>query len=201
MKKLLIIILLLLLCSCGIMKNKLKEKQESESSVKTEMEASSQQTNEEMENNSFLDSVAQKTHFNAAKSLFSNSQNFNLTNNGKCGDPGVIRFVQITDAKGNTTSIPVTDNTDLNFVNESKYEAEILDLKTEISSLIKENDSIKKSNELLHTSNINQSTELSNKSLDLDLQTKSSPLSAFIWVAILSVIVWELLKHYLKKLI
>lgn len=201
MKKLLIICLLMMLYSCSIMKSKSKQKQFTENSVQTVIEAETVTKNQEMENSSFSDSTIHKTSFTGAKSLLSNSQNFNLTNNGKCGDPGSVRFVHVTDSKGNHTSIPVNDNTDLKFSNESKSENEISDLKIENSSLIKQNDSLKNTTETLQSQNINQSAELISKSLELDLKTKSSPLSAFIWMGIISVIAWELLKFYFKKLI
>lgn len=200
MKKLSIICLLMMLYSCSITKNKNKQKQQSESVSKTEIQTKSEVKNQEMEYSSFLDSTTQKTQFNGAKSLFTTGQNFNLTNNGKCADPGAVRFVQMTDSQGNQTSIPVNDNTDLNFGSVTKLETEISDLKIENSSLIKSNDSIKKNNESLQTANINQSKELISKSLELDLKTKSSPLSAFIWFGVLLLIAWELLKFYFKKL-
>lgn len=199
MKKLLIICVLMMLYSCSIMKNKNKQKQFTESNIQTTIRTESATKNGEMENSSFSDSINQKTSFSVVKSLFSNSQKFNLSNNGKCGDPGTVRFVQVTDSKGNQTSIPVNDNTDLNFGNESKSENEILDLKIENSSLIKQNDSLRKNNESLQETNINQSSELITKSLELDLKTKSSPLSVFIWVGFLSIVGWELLKFYYRK--
>lgn len=200
MKKLLIILLLMMLYSCSIMKNKNKQKQLTESNLQTTTQTDLSTKNQEMENSSFSDSTVHRSQYDGAKSLFANSQNFNLTNNGKCGDPGVVRFVQVTDSHGNQTSIPVNDNTDLQFGSESKLETENSNLKIENSSLVKENDSIKKDNETLQSTNINQSAELISKSLELDLKTKSSPLSAFIWFGVLLLIAWELLKFYFKKL-
>ncbi|QDP85181.1 hypothetical protein FNJ88_06240 [Chryseobacterium sp. SNU WT5] len=201
MKKLLIILLLMMLYSCSIIKNKNKQKQLTELNSQTTTQTELSNKNQEVENSSFSDSTVHKSQYNGAKSLFANSQNFNLTNNGKCSDPGAVRFVQVTDSHGNQTSIPVNDNTDLQFGSQSKLETENSTLKIENSSLIKENDSIKKDNETLQSTNINQSAELISKYLELDLKTKSSPLSAFIWMGVLSVIAWELLKFYFKKLI
>ncbi|WP_159969847.1 hypothetical protein [Halpernia humi] len=40
--------------------------------------------------------------------------------------------------------------------------------------------------------------ELATKNTQLDLKTKSSPLSAFIWFGIILIAVWELGKYFIK---
>lgn len=198
MKKLLLFFLLTAILSCSIFKNKAKQKQDFKTADKVDLTLKSTEKDKGVEINSKSDSTALKTHRTANKSLFTNSQNFNLQNNGKCADPGTTRFVKLMDVTGNTTEIPVNDNTDLKYGNETKLENDISDLKIEIIDLKKQKDSIAKNYENSENTNIQLSKKLESKNLQLDLQTKSSPLSAFIWVGILSIAAWELVKYYIK---
>lgn len=199
MKKTLLIFTIFLVSSCSIMKNKSKEKLMSSSVENTSITASTDLKIREREDIATKDSLVTKQDFKIEKSTIATSQKINLINNGRCADPGILRFVQITDLQGNKTEIPVNDNTDLQFGNDSKFDTEISDLKIENSALLRQNKSYEKDTDSLQSLNTNLNKELITKSMQLDLKTKSSPLSAFIWVVLLSIAAWEILKFYLKK--
>lgn len=199
MKKILLFLLLPLVGGCGVSKNKQKEKQltEIEENLKVTNQGSVKENSDSRKNVS--DSTASQSKYNIDRSLASALQNFSLKNNGKCGDPGITRFVQFSDALGNKTAIPVNDNTDLDFHNETDLKKEIEILKTEKLTVKKENEKLVKSNESLSNQVNELSTKLKAKSTKSDTKTEKNSFSSFALIAVLAIVVWEILKKLIKK--
>ncbi|MEG0760087.1 MAG: hypothetical protein RR411_01275 [Chryseobacterium sp.] len=198
MKKL-IIFLLLFLFSCGITKekSKLKQSETSELQLKLfEQSNSSGTVNSAATKNQLTES---STHNNFESSKLLTNQNFILKSNGKCAEPGTVRNVQFTDKAGNTTTIPVNDNTELNFGNTSEESKEIQTLKEDKRILLDEKNDLQlkydNSSKLLFESK----EKLKKQSTELYLKQKKSTIWQFLLCAVLAVVLWELLRKINQK--
>ncbi len=201
MKTLISVFTLLIVASCGISKEKSKQKELLEQTTTLDFHTEMTRKENELKNISGTDSSSNKIGLNSLKSFLETSQNFTLKNNGKCSESGEIRFVNITDFHGNKTSIPVNDNTELNFGNETKLRYEISELKQEIVNLKSENNLLQKNSEELEALKKHQTFNSKSQTTNVDVKTKKSSFSNIILIVVLSIVGWELLKFYLKKLI
>ena len=130
-----IIILCLFLISCGARhKTKSVEKEALKTEEKYLKETQSTSAEKEKEAHKILDSGKNISEHNSFMDQYSFLQNFTLKNTGKCLNPSV-HFVTVTDSKGNTTQIPIDNNTELSFNNENKSNKEFSSLKQENTEL------------------------------------------------------------------
>lgn len=199
MKNLIILLSVLLIGSCTVSKQKKKDK--NDTSITNEVQSNEKSSVKEnsVQQNNRSDSTASNANYNIDRSKTATLQNFSLKNNGKCADPGSTRYVQFTDVLGNKTSIPVNDNTDLNFGSESEIKKEVESLKTENVNLKKEIETLKKDKQAL---TIKQATQISNirvKASKTDVQTEKHSFWSFILVGVLFIVVWETIKGIIKK--
>ncbi|WP_312078334.1 hypothetical protein [Chryseobacterium sp.] len=195
----LIIFFLLLLFSCGITKekSKLKQSEASEINAKVSEQNNSSGTVNAASTKSNLTDISLQNNFE--RSRLQNNQNFTLKSNGKCAEPGTVRNVQFTDKAGNTTTIPVNDNTELNFGNQSEESKEIETLKADKRILQDEKNDLQlkydKNSKLLSETQ----EKLNKKSTDTDVKTKKNSIWQFLLCAVLAVFCWELLKKLKQK--
>lgn len=192
------LLLLLFIGSCTVSKHKTKDK--NDTSITNEVQSNEKSSVKEnsVQQNNRSDSTASNANYNIDRSKTATLQNFSLKNNGKCADPGSTRFVQFTDVLGNKTSIPVNDNTDLNFGSESEIKKEVESLKTENVNLKKEIETLKKDKESLTVKEVDQKSNIRVKASKVDTETENRSLWAFVLVGILSIIVWEFIKKLIK---
>ncbi|MGD1319146.1 hypothetical protein [Chryseobacterium sp. 2R14A] len=200
MQKLILFFMLLIFVSgCVTRKHKIKDKQEFYQEVENK---TTWQKNE----NTFVekkgmkkDSLYTNNKYNLERNHLFTSQSFQLKNNGKCGDPGVLRNIEFTDALGNRTSIPVNDNTELHFGNESFLKKEVESLKTEIFNLKKENEILKSYKVDLSTKKTAQKSTITERKGNTEVKTEKHSFWSFILVGLLSIILWETIKGIIKK--
>lgn len=200
MKKLTYFIILLFFVSgCVTSKHKIKDKQESNSLLETKNSLNSDEKIDVESNQIRKDSISIKSKYNIEKNELFAAQNFQLKNNGKCGDPGTLRNVEFTDALGNKTSIPVNDNTELNFQNQSELKKEVESLKVENKQLIKTITETQSKYEKVLNQNQELKQKTNTKSSNANTKTESSSIWQFILCGVLSIIVWGLIKKLIKK--
>lgn len=194
-----LLILFLIVISCTV--NKHKEKEKSVISEKTESNTAENQKVVETSNldKAKTDSTILESHFNIDRSKAATLQNFQLKSNGKCTDPGIIRYVQFTDVLGNKTSIPVNDNTDLNFESESELQKENENLKAQLSKVTKENETLKREKESVTAKKAAIKSDIKVNNRKTDVKTEKQSFWAFIIVGLISILLWELLKQAIKK--
>ena len=200
MKKLLLLFLLLLIVGgCGVTKHKQKEKAQME----LEEDLKTTEKTDVKENTSSQKSISDSTNsisnYAVDRSKASTLQNFSLKNNGRCQDPGTIRYINFTDALGNKTSIPVNDNTDLAFNSETEFKKVIETLKVEITNLKKENETLKKENKTRTAKDVSQKSKIKAKTSKTNTETEKHSFWAFILVGVLSVVLWETIKKLIFK--
>lgn len=201
MKKLITILIILLISACTSSRQKSKEKQESFTETDFTKETKTSVTELENSKQNSKDSASAKTNYTIVRDNLLASQNFQLKNNGKCADPGTIRNVEFTDAFGNRTTIPVNDNTELNFINETDLKNEIESLKLENNHLFETSLSTQRKYEDLENEYEVFKQNLKSKSVKTDTKTKRNTVWQFVLVAVLAVIVWETTKKLIKRYI
>ncbi|WP_144282638.1 hypothetical protein [Chryseobacterium echinoideorum] len=201
MKKLITILIILLISACTSSRQKSKEKQESFTETDFTKETKTSVTELENSKQNSKDSVSAKTNYTIVRDNLLASQNFQLKNNGKCADPGTIRNVEFTDAFGNRTTIPVNDNTELNFINETDLKNEIESLKLENNHLFETSLSTQRKYEDLENEYEVFKQNLKSKSVKTDTKTEKNTVWQFALVAVLAVIVWETSKKLIKRYI
>lgn len=199
MRNLLLLFLLLFIAGCTVNKHKNKEK--NDTSIHNEVQSNEKSSVKEnsVQNKKISDSTTSNAKYNIDRSKTAVLQNFSLKNNGKCADPGSTRYVQFTDVLGNKTSIPVNDNTDLDFRSESEMKKEIESLKTELFNLKKENETLKKDKKSLTSKKAAQKSDIRTKNSKTDIKTEKHSFWNFILVGVLFIIVWETIKGIIKK--
>ena len=185
--------------SCTVNKNKTKDKNDTSITNEVQSSETSSIKDNSIRQNNRSDSTASNANYNIDRSKIATLQNFSLKNNGKCTDPGPTRYVHFTDVLGNKTSIPVNDNTDLNFGNKSQIKKEVESLKTENFNLKKENETLKKDKEAFTTKEEAQKSNIRVKASRTDVETEKYPFWSFIVVGVLSIVVWEIIKRKLIK--
>ena len=190
-----------MLLSCGVTKDKTKTKSQFESDQQSTLDFKSNINTTIDSVGSKKDSTVVKTSSSNVKADISVLQNFTLKNSGKCENGGQTRFVSFTDATGNKTSIPVNDNTELNFDNSTDFKKQIETLTVENTSLKKENSSLK--TKLESASETKASSEKKESSSDdsTNVKTEKSSFSSYAFFVLLGIVVYELLKQFIKKLI
>jgi len=200
MKKLIIFILLLLF-SCGVTKEKSKQKNSTEAEISSKSELQNN-NNGSVNLNSTKNTLTESSVQNDfEKNKLLSNQNFVLKSNGKCAEPGAIRNVQFTDKAGNTTTIPVNDNTELSFGNQSEESKELASLKEDKRVLTNEK------NDLQHrydnsTKLLAEAQEKVKKQFsDINSKTKKNTFWQFVLCAVLAVVVWEGGKKLIKTYI
>ncbi|PWN62322.1 hypothetical protein [Chryseobacterium oncorhynchi] len=199
MKKLLLLfVLLILVGGCGVTKHKQKGKTQTEleEGLKT-IEKTDVKENITSQKR-VSDSINSISNYAVDRSKAATLQNFSLKNNGRCTDPGTIRYLNFTDALGNKTSIPVNDNTDLNFNSETEFKKEIETLKIEITNLKKENETLKKENKTLTAKEVDKKSKINTKTSNTKTETEKRSFWAFILVGVLSIVVWEIIRRKFK---
>lgn len=201
MKKLITILIIFLISACTSSRQKSKEKQETVSETDFTKERQASVNASENVKESKKDSVSTKTSYNIVRDNLFASQNFQLKNNGKCADPGTIRNIEFTDAFGNRTTIPVNDNTELNFINETDLKNEIESLKLENNQLFETSLSIQTKYEALQNEYEVFRHNLKSKSVKTDTKTKKNTIWQFVLVAVLAVLIWETSKKLIKRYI
>lgn len=200
MKKSIIIILLMLL-SCGVTKDKIKTKSETK-----ETQVMAVNTNKSVKKNldstkNLKDSTVENRSWSTVKADLSVLQNFTLRNSGKCDNAGETRFVSFTDAAGNKTNIPVNNNTELNFGTSTDFKKQIETLKIELSVVKAENTALRAKIESNAVINQKSSRNQSASNASTNVKTKKSSLPSFAFVGLLSIVVYELIRQLIKKLI
>lgn len=202
-KKILLFLILLGIASCGTRlktKNTTAQKQNVQTEKTHQSESQKEENNfEKAEVSNAENSIVQ---IDFGKNRQSILQNFTLKNNGKCIENSVVRFVSITDNKGNKTEIPVNDNTELNFSHQDDIQAENKVLKAENERLKKEKSETETTVTTLQKELYieRQKQEKTQKSSDLKVKSHRSTFWLFILIAVVAVIAWELIKINLKKL-
>lgn len=200
MKKLLFLLLLILLIgSCTVSKHKTKEKNDTSITNEIQNSETSSIKDKSIRQNNRSDSTASNANYNIDRSKTATLQNFSLKNNGKCTDPGSTRYVHFIDVLGNKTSIPVNDNTDLNFVSESEMKKEVESVKTENVNLKKEIETLKKDKQALTVKQAAQKSNIRVKASKTDVETEKYSFWSFILVGVLFIVVWETIKGIIKK--
>lgn len=140
-----------------------------------------------------------KTEMETEVTALQSIQNLSLKNSGKCQDAGVVRFLSFTDKNGSKLEVPVDNNTELNFGNETNFK--------------QENQILKSKNESLKSENINLSTrfkEVLNQNKTLTEKAKSSKKSnhvkadrtswtTWLWFGISLILFLEFGKFIIKK--
>ena len=189
----------LLFVSCTVFKHKEKSKEKTEIVKMENTSISSEVKSEVKADVSVTDSTVQQTAFSISKTFGSIAQNFTLKNNGKCADGGEIRFLRITDAQGNQTEIPVNNNTDLSFNSESEITRENALLKSEISNLKTENTYLKQQIDAKSDQSNQQSESIKTTDVKIETDKKQNSLISYFWCVIISVILWESGKFFIKK--
>lgn len=199
MKKLITILIIFLISACTSSRQKSKEKQQTVSETNLTKEKKASVNASENVKESKKDSVSTKASYNIVRDNLFVSQNFQLKNNGKCADPGTIRNIEFTDAFGNRTTIPVNDNTELNFINETDLKNEIESLKLENNQLFETSLSIQTKYEALQNEYEIFRQDLKSKSIKTDTETKKNTIWQFALIAVLAVLIWETSKKLIKR--
>lgn len=191
-------LLILLLLSCGTReKTKITDKAEAKIETTDKAKVESDEETEIKAKIEVKDKA--KTQIETEVTALQSIQNLSLKNSGKCIDGGVMRFLSFTDKNGSKLEVPVDNNTELNFGNESSFKQENQSLKTE--------------NETLKIENINLLTrfkEVLNQNKTLAEQTKSLQKSnhvqsdktswtTWIWFGISLILFWEVGKFIIKR--
>lgn len=204
MKKLILFFLILLgLASCG---TRHKTKITDQNTRKIEAEKQHQVGVENLQNSSEKKEVFTSDNATSQFVLQQNTesllQSFTLKSNGNCIENSAVRFVSITDAKGNKTDIPVNDNTELTFSHQNDIKTENLALQTENNRLKKELSEKETSNKTLKNElhSERQKVKQIQRKLDLEVQYNKPSFWLFILVGVIAIIAWELIKINLKKL-
>lgn len=194
-----LIFLLIFLFSCGITKekSKLKQSEASELQSKVSEQNNSSGTVNSVATKKQLTESSTQNNFESSKLL--TNQNFILKSNGKCAEPGTVRNVQFTDKAGNTTTIPVNDNTELNFGNTSEESKEIQSLKEDKRILLDEKKDLQLKYDTSSKTLSEAKEKIKKQSTELDLKTKKSSIWQFFLCAVLAVVVWELLRKLKQK--
>ena len=200
MKKLIFIIFLMLL-SCGVTKDKTKTKSSFETNQQSALDFKSNINRTIDSIGSKKDSTAGKTSSSNAKANLSVLQNFTLKNSGKCENGGETRFVNFTDAVGNKTSIPVNDNTELNFDSSIDLQKQIETLTVENTSLKRKNSTLKSKLESESETKVRDEKSESGSDASTDVKTEKNSFSSYAFFVLLGIVVYELLKQFIKKLI
>lgn len=204
MKNIILFILILLgLASCGT-RQKTKNTAVQEQKITTEKTYQGEMQN--LENSLEKAEISNAENFITQLEFQKNTQhllqNFTLKNNGKCLENSTIRFVSITDNKGNKTEIPVNDNTELTFSHQNDIKIENLALQAENNRLKKELSEKETSNKTLKNElySERQKVKQIQRKLDLEVQSNKPSFWLFILVGVIAIIVWEIIKRNLKKL-
>ena len=200
MKKLIFIIFLMLL-SCGVTKDKTKTKSEFKSAQQSTLDFKSNINTTIDSAGSKKDSTAVKNSTSNVKADVSVLQNFTLKNSGKCENGGETRFVNFTDALGNKTSIPVNDNTELNFDSSTDLKKQLETLTVENTSLKTENSTLKSKLESESETKVRDEKSESGSDASTDVKTEKNSFSSYAFFVLLGIVVYELLKQFIKKLI
>lgn len=202
MKKLTYFIILLFFVSgCVTNKHKMKEKQESNSLLETKNSLKSDEKLDVESNQIRKDSISIKSKYSIEKNELFAAQNFQLKNNGKCGDPGTLRNVEFTDVLGNKTSIPVNDNTELNFQNQSELKKEVESLKVENKQLTETITETQSKYEKAQSENNDLKQKLNTKTSNVNTKAESNSIWQFILCIVLSIVIWEGSKKLIKTYI
>lgn len=199
MKKLLLIFLLLFSVGCTVSKTKSKTKDKLEISEQTKISENTTVKSSTDVKNAVSDSSGSKSNYNIDRNHSSALQNFSLKNNGKCSDPGPTRYVQFTDALGNRSTIPVNDNTDLNFENITELKKEVESLQQENANLVKSNKTFKNQVDVSEKKISDQNKLIKSLSMKSDIHKDKNPFSLYALIIVCTVVVWELLKKLIKK--
>lgn len=200
MKKL-ITIFLFLIISCGVTKDKTKFKSDFDQSSAAKTNFSNDMSKKVDSTGNKKDSLFTKLNQSTVKADLSVLQNFNLKNTGKCGDGGTTRFVNFTDAAGNKTSIPVNDNTELNFNNSTDLKKQIESLSQELTEVKTENTQLKSKLDLKAKGSTTTNKKSSGSTGETNVKTKKSSFASYAFVGLLCIVVYELLRQFIKKLI
>lgn len=202
-KKILLFLILLGIASCGTRlktKNTTAQKQNVQTEKTHQSESQKEENNfEKAEVSNAENSIVQIDFEKNRQSIL---QNFTLKNNGKCIENSAIRFVSITDNRGNKTEIPVNDNTELHYSHQNDIQTENKALKAENERLKKEKSEIETTVTALQKEMYieQQKQEKIQKTSDLKVKSHRPTFWLFILIAVVAVIAWELIKINLKKL-
>lgn len=135
------LLILLLLISCGTRtKTKTTDKVETKTEINDKTNVNTKVETEVKAKIEVKDKV--KTEVKTEAMALQSIQNLSLKNSGKCQDPGAVRYLSYTDKNGSKMEIPVDNNTELNFGNESNFKQENQILKSENETLKTENTSL-----------------------------------------------------------
>lgn len=200
MKKIILLFLLIFLTNnCTVNKHKTKDKNDTSITNEVQITEKSSVKENSVQQHNRSDSTVSNANYNIDRSKIATLQNFSLKNNGKCAGPGSTRYVQFTDVLGNKTSIPVNDNTDLNFGSESEIKKEVESLKIENINLKKQIETLKKDKEALTAKQESQKSNIKVKVSKTDVETEKYPFWSFIVVGVLSIVFWEIIKRKFIK--
>lgn len=173
---------MLMLFACNTRhKVKYTEKSEAQTEMRHKEEKNTDVFQEQQEVRQFLDST--KIYQSLQSNIFSENHllNFTLKSNGNYIENSPIRFVTITDNKGNKTEIPVNDNTELIFNNKKKNENKQMDSKTENQQVVKE--SIEQKTELKVQEKEIKNKKLNTQNLSVKKNTEVKTSRPPIWLA------------------
>ncbi|MCC2590374.1 hypothetical protein [Chryseobacterium sp. MFBS3-17] len=201
MKNLLIALLLMFSASCATQKHKSKQANQSEAK---KMETTSTDRRTDLETAQAVtrtDSAAQKTDLVRNMEVSSILQNLTLKNSGKCAEGGEIRFLKFTDAQGNTTEVPVNDNTELDFSAGAHLQKENIQLKAELQKSQNINEQLNARLQVADQQNRQNREEFSTSSKATDLDVERNSFMSYVWTVLIAVLLWEIGKFTIKKLI
>lgn len=192
------LLILLLLLSCGT-REKIKITDKAEAKIET-TDKTKVETGEETEVKAKIEvkdkaEIEEKTEIKALQSI----QNLSLKNSGKCQEAGTVRFLSFTDKNGSKLEVPVDNNTELNFGNESNFKQENQTLKSENESLKTENTSLStRFKEVLNQNKtLSENVKVLQKSNHVESQRTS--WTTWLWFGISLIMFWEIGKFIIKR--
>lgn len=194
----LILLFSLFLLSCGTRSKDLEKTTTKEQSVANQSTNINQSSQTEFINDERL-SNREITDFNSQTLGTQSIQSLVLKNTGKCVDPGTVRYLNFTAKDGSKIEVPVDNNTELAFGNESNFKQEIQFLKTENETLKTENNVLKKHfKEVLNQNeSLTKTIETSTKSNHV--KSDRTSWATWLWFGIAIIAFWEFAKSLIKK--
>ena len=192
------LLILLLLLSCG---SRTKTKTTDKTEAKVDV---NDKTKVETEHDTNIKAIIgfenkAKTQIETEVTTLQSIQNLSLKNSGKCVDAGQVRFLSFTDKNGSKLEVPVDNNTELNFGNESNFKQENQSLKSENESLKTENTSLStRFKEVLNQNKtLSENVKVLQKSNHVESQRTS--WTTWLWFGISLIMFWEIGKFIIKR--
>ena len=201
MKTILYFISIFILMSCNAIKQKDKIVNKDSSTTSSSVDSHNTSKNQSNYKITSKDSTAFKSDLNVSSDFQNAIQNLTLKSNGKCSEVGETTFMEFKDQQGNTLKVPVNNNTELAFGNESNSVQENVRLNQELSAVNQELHNVKLNLYNEQKTSTQLKTEISNLESQLKIKVQKPVWYAFLFWCVIAVIVWEFGLFYLKKIL